>query len=29
MKRHPYVGGHRPADESDGGDAFTMVRVKT
>lgn len=28
MKRHPYVGRHRSADESDGGDAFTQVFLK-
>ncbi len=28
MKRHPYVGKHRAADESDGGDAFTQVSMK-
>jgi DNA mismatch repair protein MutS2 len=28
MKRHPYVGKHRAADESDGGDAFTQVFMK-
>lgn len=29
MKRHPYVSSHRSADETDGGDAFTMVKIKT
>lgn len=28
MKRHPYVAKHQPAEETDGGDAFTMVRLK-
>jgi dsDNA-specific endonuclease/ATPase MutS2 len=28
MKRHPYVASHKSAEETDGGDAFTMVRLK-
>jgi len=28
MKRHPYVAKHMPAEETDGGDAFTQARLK-